>query len=68
MLGVLVFVSHLVSFVCGAVTSRHGFEIVITEASFKRLTDGFRSCKLMAMGSCDPSMEGIVGECCCSPV
>jgi hypothetical protein len=37
-LGVLVFVSYLVSFVCGAVTSRHGFEIVITEASFKRLT------------------------------
>jgi hypothetical protein len=32
------------------------------------LSNGFRSCKLMAMGSCVPSMEGIVGECGCSPV
>jgi hypothetical protein len=32
------------------------------------LSDGFRSCKLMAMGSCDSSMEGNVGECGCSPI
>jgi hypothetical protein len=32
------------------------------------LSDVFRSCKLMAMGSCDPSMEGIARECGCSLV
>jgi hypothetical protein len=32
------------------------------------LSDGFRICKLMALESCDPSMEGSVGECGCSLV